>query len=432
MSRKLLLRVLFVLVLIALSLWSLYPPGERLTLGTDLQGGVQLVLRVRTDEADPARRDEIIGDALQIIERRVNELGVSEPVVTTYGDDRILVELAGVRDVDGAKRIIRSTAQLRLTLVDQGPFPTEAAARAAYGGSIPAELELLAARTGGDDAGETPYWVVARQAVVAGPDVRDARQAADEFGRPAVAFTLTPDAGRRFGDFTGRNVNRAMATVLDGRVSAVATIISRIDDQGQIVGLSRDEMLEQVINLRSGALPADLDYVEERMVSASLGRDSVRAGIAASVGGLVLVAAFMLAYYRFMGLNAIVSISLNLLFLMAFAALVPVTLTLPGIAGLLLTIGMGVDSNVLIFERIKEELAAGKASGVRAAFDRVWTTIVDTHVASLIAAALLYVFGTSAIRGFATMLAAGLLINVFTAVFVSRTMFELTALRRRT
>ena len=191
-------------------------------------------------------------------------------------------------------------------------------------------------------------------------------------------------------------------------------------------------MVEQVITFKSGALPADLEYVEERTVSASLGEASIRAGVLASVGGLALVALFMLAYYRLAGLNALMSILLNLLILVGLVALIPVTMTLPGIAGLILTVGMGVDSNVLIFERIKEELAKGRSqrASVIAGFDRVWVTIVDTHVTSLIAAALLFQFGTSPIRGFATTLTIGLIANVFTAVFASRTLFELMLWRR--
>ena len=224
---------------------------------------------------------------------------------------------------------------------------------------------------------------------------------------------MKEDAARRFGAFTERNVNRALATVLDGRVTSVATIQSRIDAQGQIAGLSHEEMIEQVITFKSGALPADLEYVEERTIGASLGEASIRSGVLASVGGLTLVMLFMLGYYRLAGVNAVISIVLNLLILVALVALIPVTMTLPGIAGLILTIGMGVDSNVLIFERIKEELGEelGKARNARAAvsagFDRVWITIVDTHVTSLIAAAFLFQFGTSSIRGFATTLTIG-------------------------
>jgi protein-export membrane protein SecD/preprotein translocase SecF subunit len=383
--------------------------------------------------AASALRDEIVEQALRTIDRRVNDLGVAESVIARYtAADQILVQLPGVSDVDRAKQIIKSTAQLRLTLVDQGPFASRDAALIAYNNSLPSELEILPAKPDPIQSSSPLFYVVQRAPALTGNDLRIARQALDEYNRPAVGFTLKPDAAQRFGAITERNINRSLATVLDGRVMSVATIQSRIDDQGRIIGVSREEMIEQVITLNSGALPADLEYVEERMVGASLGAASVRAGVLASLGGLALVLLFMLSYYRLAGVNALISVVLNLLILLAFMAYIPAALTLPGIAGLILTIGMGVDSNVLIFERIKEELATahGPRSAVKAAFTRVWLTIVDTHVTSLIAAAFLFQFGTSPIRGFATTLAIGLLANVFTAVFVSRTLFEV-ALRRR-
>jgi protein-export membrane protein SecD/preprotein translocase SecF subunit len=499
-------RVLAIIGVIALSLWMVYPVRTSLKLGLDLNGGVQLVLRVKTDDAlrlqtqaaverlrtaltearvafaavdvasatefrvegigdEPglkraadeaapmyertsvngaqtfrlppraaaALRDDTVEQALRTIDRRVNELGVAEPVIARYtAADQILVQLPGVSDVERAKKTIKSTAQLRLTLVDQGPFASREAALLAYRNNLPSDLEILPGppdRTGG---GTTPFFVVRRAPALTGNDLRTARHSLDEFNRPAVGFTLTPEAARRFGAITERNINRALATVLDNRVMSVATIHSRIDDQGQIAGVSREEMIEQVINLNSGALPADLEYVEERTVGASLGAASIRAGVLASLGGLGLVLVFMLSYYRLAGVNALISVVLNLLILLALMACIPVTLTLPGIAGLILTIGMGVDSNVLIFERIKEELATapGPRSAIKAAFTRVWLTIIDTHVTSLIAAAFLFQFGTSPIRGFATTLAIGLLANVFTSVFVSRTLFELALSRR--
>ena len=498
------LRLLIIAAVVGLSVWALFPPAEKIKLGLDLKGGLQLVLRVRTDDAlrqqtrvaaeqlqsqltrdgvraaqidvvgasefvvtnvdpetfervslevvpqferisvgsthtfrlDPQAalqlRRDTVQQAIETIERRVNELGLSEPIVAPYTeDDQILVQLPGVEDVEGAKRIIRATAQLRLTLVEQGPFASREAARAAYGSTLPSDAEVLPGKREG--TGDTVYYVVARQPAVTGADLRNAQQSLDEFNRPAVAFTLRPDAARRFGEFTARNVNRLMATVVDERVASVATIISRIDDRGQIVGLTRDEMIEQVITLNSGALPATLDYLDQRTVSATLGEAAIRSGVTASIGGLVLVTVFMLAYYKASGLNAFVSIVLNLLVLLALMAVFGAKLTLPGIAGLVLTIGMGVDSNVLIFERIREELATatGPRSAVHAAFDRVWITIVDTHVASLIAAAVLYQFGTGPIRGFALTLTLGLLANVFTAVFVSKTMFDLALRGRR-
>jgi protein-export membrane protein SecD/preprotein translocase SecF subunit len=503
-------RVLVVAAVAALSLWAIYPPRETIKLGLDLNGGVHLVLRVKTDDAlrretqlaaerlrreltdgriafttveatgptsfrvagiqdeasfrklsaeadtsfervvpgatgngtgtgtgtylyrmrpshvTQARRDTV-QQALHTIERRVNDLGVAEPVVARYsGDDQILVQLPGVTDIDRAKQVIKSTAQLRLTLVERGPVASREEAVEPYGSAWPQDLQVLPGPSAGPGPSTPAFYVVRTVAAVAGDDLRDARQSLDEFNRPAVAFTLKPDAAVRFGAFTEQHLNRALATVVDNRVTSVATIVSRIDDQGQITGVSREEMIEQVITLKSGALPADLEYTEEHMIGASLGDASIRAGVLASMGGLTLVVLFMLAYYRLAGLNALMSIVLNLLILVGLVAFIPVTMTLPGIAGLILTIGMGVDSNVLIFERIKEELAKARTAraAVTAGFDRVWITIVDTHVTSLIAAALLFQFGTGPIRGFATTLTIGLLANVFTAVFASKTVFE--------
>jgi preprotein translocase subunit SecD len=237
----------------------------------------------------------------------------------------------------------------------------------------------------------------------------------------------------KFGKLTGDNIGKPMAVILDNRVQQVATINGRITDNGIIQGsFTQQEVGDYSLMLRSGALPAGLTYLEERTVGPSLGADSIRAGIAASVGGVVLVALFMLTYYRLAGINAIVSVAMNLLILLGFMAYIGAVMTLPGIAGFILTIGIGVDSNVLIFERIKEELALGKGpkAAVAAGFDRVWWTIVDTHIASLISAAFLFQFGTGPIRGFATTLFFGLLANVFTAVFVSRTLFEFVLSRR--
>jgi preprotein translocase subunit SecD len=382
-------------------------------------------------------REETVAQALETIERRVNELGVAEPIVARYGaQDQILVQLPGVSDVRRAKEIIRSTARLELRLVEQGPFPSMEAAQQAFNNALPPDVEVLPGRSEGGGtagAGSSVYYVVKRVPVVSGNDLRNAQQSMDEFNRPAVAFTLKQDAAVRFGSFTEANLGRGLAIILDGRVMTAPTIQGRITDSGQITGITREEMLDQVITLKSGALPASMDYLEERTVGPSLGQDSIRAGITASLAGLALVVLFMIFYYKLTGLNAIVSIVVNLLILLGLMAAIPVTMTLPGVAGFILTIGMGVDSNVLIFERIKEELTTsrGVRAAVNAGFDRVWWTIVDTHVSSLIAALLLLQFGTGPIRGFAVTLIIGLLSNVFTAVFVSRTMFELILSRRQ-
>jgi len=383
-------------------------------------------------------RDQTVTQALETIERRVNELGVAEPIVARYsGADQILVQLPGVSDVRRAKEIIRSTAQLKLTLVEQGPFPNRESALQAFNNTVPSDVEILPGRQeGGGTAGTagTVFYALKRVAAVTGRDLRDAKQSLDEFNRPAVQFSLKQDAAGRFGNFTQTNIGKPMAIVLDNRVMSVATIQGRITDSGQITGINRDEMIDTVITLKSGALPASMDYLEERTVGPSLGAESIRAGFFASLAGLGFVVLFMVFYYKLTGLNAVISIVANLVILLGLMAFLSSVMTLPGIAGFILTIGMGVDSNVLIFERIKEELATarGARAAVNAGFDRVWWTIVDTHVSSLIAALLLLQFGTSTIRGFAVTLIIGLLSNVFTAVFVSRTAFELILSRRQT
>jgi preprotein translocase subunit SecD len=382
-------------------------------------------------------REEAVTQALQTIERRVNELGVAEPIVARHGAaDQILVQLPGVTDVNRAKEIIRSTAQLELKLVEQGPYPTREAAMQAVNNNVPPHLEILPG-SGDPAAGGAPstnYYVVRRVPAVTGRDLRNARPSLDQNNRPAVGFSLNPEGARKFGDFTGANIGRQLAIVLDDRVFSAPRIDGRITDEGQIYGnFTSQEAQDLSLVLRSGALPADLTYLEERTVGPSLGADSIRAGVTAAAGGLLLVMLFLVFYYRLTGLNAIVSITVNLTILLGLMAYLDATMTLPGIAGFILTIGMGVDSNVLIFERIKEELATAKGvrAAVNAGFDRVWWTIVDTHVASLIAAAFLFQFGTGPIRGFATTLTIGLIANVFTAVFVSRTVFELVLSRRR-
>lgn len=384
-------------------------------------------------------RDESVRQALQTIERRVNELGVAEPIVAPYsvGGHQILVQLPGVSDVARAKEIIRNTALLELKIVEDGPAATREDLLESRNGVTPPEMEVVSGASGGFEPGaaaSTAYYLVRRVAAVTGRDLRNARPSLDEFNQPAVSFSFNREGAARFGEVTGANIGRNLAVILDGRVQTAPRIESRINAEGRITGsFTQQEAADLSLVLRSGALPASLTYLEERTVGPTLGADSVRAGVAASVAGLVAVAVFMLFYYRLAGINAIVAVAMNLLILMGFMAYVGAVLTLPGIAGLILTIGIGVDSNVLIFERIKEELrsAKGVRAAVAAGFDRVLLTILDTHVASLIAAAFLFQFGSGPIRGFATTLAIGLVSNVFTAVFVSRTIFEAILGRRR-
>jgi preprotein translocase subunit SecD len=283
--------------------------------------------------------------------------------------------------------------------------------------------------------GGTVFYLVRKAASITGRDLRNARPSLDENNQPAVSFSLNNDGAVKFGRVTQENIGRQLAIILDGRVQSAPVIESRITDEGRISGtFTQQEVADLSLVLRSGALPASLTYLEERTVGPSLGADSIRAGVTASLTGLALVAVFMLLYYKLSGINAIMTVVLNLVILLGFMSYIGATMTLPGVAGFILTIGMGVDSNVLIFERIKEELRAGKGvrQAVSAGFDRVFLTILDTHIASLIAAGFLFQFGTGPIRGFATTLFFGLLSNVFTAVFASRTLFEVILSRRET
>jgi preprotein translocase subunit SecD len=382
-------------------------------------------------------REDSVNQALQTIDRRVNELGVAEPIIARHTeDDQLLVQLPGVTDVARAKEIIKSTALLELKLVEQGPFSDEAQARQAYSNNLPPDLQVLPGNNERTVQGATPgtvYYVVRRVPAVTGRDLRNARPSLDENNRPAVSFSLNSEGAAKFGNFTQANINRQLGIVLDNRVYSAPNINSRIDNEGIIQGsFTNQEASDLALVLRSGALPASLVYLEERTVGPTLGADSVRAGVTAAIAGLLFVMLFMLAYYKLAGFNALTSIAVNLIILLGLMSYLGSTMTLPGIAGFILTIGMGVDSNVLIFERIKEELhsAKGVKQAVAAGFDRVFLTILDTHVASLIAAAFLFQFGNPPIRGFATTLTIGLLANVFTAVFVSRTMFELVLSRR--
>jgi SecD/SecF fusion protein len=376
---------------------------RRLLLGLDLRGGVQFVLRVNADEAlaiEPGvTRDEVVAQAREAIDRRVNALGVLEPVIAIQGDrrDELLVQLPGFTDVERARGILGATARLEWRLIEEDGMPGTAA--------------------------------------VGGRDIRRAWVTRDDLGLPAVGFSLTPDGARRFAELTSANIGRQVAIVLDDKVQSAPVIESAITGGEGIIrgGFSIEEAADLVLLLQAGALPVSMTFLGGQYIGPTLGASAVEAGIAASVGGLILVAAFMLLYYRRAGVNAIISVVANLAILVGLMASLGSALTLPGIAGLILTIGMGVDSNVLIFERIKEELRAGQSvrRAVAAGFDRVFLTILDTHVTSLVAAAFLFQFGTGAIRGFATMLSLGLLTNVFTAVFLSRTLFELALARGR-
>jgi preprotein translocase subunit SecD len=371
-------------------------------------------------------REEAVVQARQTIERRVNELGVTEPSIAQQGADQILVQLPGVSDIDRAKEVIGSPGMLELKLVEQGPAASREDLLRATGGVVPANMEVL---TGSGDAttGGPAYYLVRRVAAVTGQDLRSARVQLDENNMPAVGFTLNSSGAASFARVTGENIGRFLAIVLDKTVQSAPRINGRIAADGQIAGgFTQEEAQDLALILRSGALPATLTYLQEQTIGPTLGADSIRSGVLASVAGLLLISIFMLIYYKLSGVNAIVALIFNLVILLGLMAYVGAVMTLPGIAGFVLTMGMGVDSNVLIFERIKEELEAqrGVRAAINAGFSRVFLTLVDTHTSALISAAFLFQFGTGPIRGFAVALFFGLLSNLFTSIFVSKTLFE--------
>jgi preprotein translocase subunit SecD len=380
---------------------------------------------------EKALDDKTVQSAIEVIRDRVDSLGVSEPIIQQYGlgDNQILVELPGISDIDRVKTIISSTARLAIHAVVGGPFPDEQAALASVGGALPPDEELVhgsgSMATGSD---VDSVYVLQRVAIVAGTDFRSADPGTDSnTGQRTVHFTLTNEAGDKFWEYTSANVGHSMAVVLGGRVKEVANIESAIRDSGEIRGsFSTDEVTILSKMLRTGALPASLYDLENRTVGASLGTDSIRQGVTAAIVGVVLVMAFMLVYYRGSGINADLALFLNLVILLGFMGFSGATLTLPGIAGVILTIGMGVDSNVLIFERIREEVRAGKApaAAVDQGFAHAWTTILDTHVTTIVSAAILFLFGSGPVKGFAVTLTFGLAANLFTAVYVSRVIFD--------
>ncbi|MCZ6751819.1 MAG: protein translocase subunit SecD [Acidobacteria bacterium] len=376
-------------------------------------------------------RQQALRQSIETIRNRVDSLGVSEPTIQERGrgEYEILVQLPGVDDPDRVKDIMQTTALLEIKAVRSGPYPSREAALAQNSGILPTGTELLELAVGKGEAGpdEEEWYLVARASVVTGRDLRNARVGRDENNLPEVDFTLSTDAGVRFGNFTESNIGNLLAVVLDDRIHSVATIQSRITDSGRILGgYTLQEANDLALVLRAGALPASMRYLEERTVGPSLGADSIRSGLLASLAGLLGVICFMLIYYRMAGVNAIVALLLNLILLMAALAYAGATLTLPGIAGVILIIGMAVDANVLIFERIREELRTGKTvvSSVEAGFHKAFLTIIDTNLTTLIAAFFLFLFGTGPVKGFAVTLSIGLVANIFTAVFVSRVIFD--------
>jgi preprotein translocase subunit SecD len=414
-----------------------------------------------------AEIDRLAEQALETIRNRVDELGVAEPVIVRNGRDRIIVELPGVKDPEGAKRVIGRVAKLEFKEVVASADSLKELV-SALKGSVPEgvslsvepspsgpvvllnrkpagkSLEEVVSEFGGrvepgeeicvqeikNKAGKVVgyrFFVLKKDPVITGAYLKDAYPSRDEYGMPAVSFELNSEGARLFKQFTSKHIGKLLAIVLDGKVQSAPTIRSAIGSRGQITGhFSYQEARELSIVLRAGALPAPVTIIEETTVGPSLGKESIEKGIRAGIGGLVLVMLFMLLYYKMSGLIANLALAMNIAVLWSALALLGATLTLPGIAGFILTIGMAVDANVIIFERIKEELARGRnlLPSVEAGFSRAWGTIIDANVTTLIAAVVLFQFGTGPIKGFAVTLSLGILSSMFTAVFVTKVLLD--------
>ncbi len=382
--------------------------------------------------------DATMTQSVETIGRRINALGLTEPTIQLHGrkDNEILIQLPGEGDPGRIRDVIQAGGQLELRLVHPGgPFTSQAEALAPTSGILPPGAELM---PGKNDLRSTPgavpateiWYIVDRAPIVTGKDLRTAQETHSNPNNPGqwqVNFTLSQEAAKRFGPFTEQNIGHQLAIVLDHRIESAPNINGKIEDQGMIEGnFSQESAHDLALVLRAGALPASIKYLEQRTVGPSLGQDSIRHGVQASILSLVVVMLFMVFYYRLSGANAVLALILNLLLLLAALSLFGATLTLPGIAGVILTIGMGVDSNVLVFERVREELRNGKsaAASVDAGFDKAFLTIIDTHVTTVVSAFFLFWFGTGPIKGFAVTLTVGLIANVFTAIFVSKTIFQ--------
>lgn len=404
------------------------------------EGALRLTLRP-ADEA--GIRDAAVRQALETIRTRVDKFGVAEPTIQRKGvgpdADQILIQLPGIEDPERVKDLIGSPAFLEWKLVKVPPGVTTEqfrppdnpqAVEAAFGGALPADVEVLPQEVKGEEGRRfTLYWPVTRSSPLTGNDLKNARRDADRFGGPAVNFLLSAEAGQRFQDLTRQNQGQLLAIVLDRKIISAPRINAVIAERGIIEGgnFTVESAEDLALKLRSGALPAGLDILEERTVGASLGADSIRQGIVASIIGSVIVILFMLVYYRLAGVNAALVLGINILILLAAMASLRSTLTLPGIAGIALTVGMAVDANVLVFERVREELRQGRTpkAALHSGFAKALSTIVDSNLTTLIAALALLGFGTGPVKGFAVTLSVGILANLLTAVFMSRALFDL-------
>lgn len=391
--------------------------------------GNELRFTLKSLAAKDLQRDTV-DQAVEAIRRRVDALGVTEPIIVPEAEDRIVIQLPGVDDPARVKDIIKKTAQLQFRIVEGTPGSTQQAVFDSLPANLRSEVDILSGSDQDDFGRDTGvrWYPVSKNVPVSGRDLKSARVEKGPIGQSVIGFSLTPEGSPKFAQLTRDNVNRSLAIVLDNKVVSAPNIEEEINDKGQITGnFTQQSASDLALVLRSGALPASLTTLEERTVGPSLGRDSIRQGFMASAIGFGLLVLAIILYYKGAGVNAVVALLLNLVILLGMMAYFKATLTLPGIAGIILTLGMAVDSNVLVFERIREELREGKTvrASIDQGFTRAFGTIIDTHLTTIISALFLFQFGTGPIKGFAVTLLIGLGASVFTAFFVSRMIFDI-------
>lgn len=427
MRKQLIFKFLIIFIVIGICIFLVYPPEKRIRKGLDLQGGVHIVLEIEKEKnVDEKSLSDLTERALEIIRNRIDALGVTEPVIQKEGTDRIIVDLPGVQNPEKAIEIIGKTALLEFKLVEDN----ENLVKQALQGNIPEGYELLYIKEK-DERGiyrETQPLVVKKEPELTGKYIVDAYIGYDRTGFPDVNLILDKEGEKIFEEVTGKNVGRRLAIVLDGVVKSAPVIKERIPGGKAVISgrFTMEEARELAIVLRSGALPAKLNIIYQEIVGPTLGKEYIQKGIKASLYGAIVVITFMIFYYLYFGLLADFALALNILILLAIMSGIKGVLTLPGIAGIALTCGMAVDANILIFERIREELKTGKSpkASVDAGYHRAWSAIIDSNITTLIVGFILFILGEGSIKGFGLTLSLGIIANLFTAVFVTKTIVD--------
>ncbi|HPC29968.1 MAG TPA: protein translocase subunit SecD [bacterium] len=434
MMRNHYIKIVFIIAIIGYCIWQIYPLEKKIKRGLDLQGGVHIVLEVEQPPEKDKSMSDVTERALEIIRNRVDGLGVSEPVIQKEGANRIIVDLPGIKDTQKAIDIIGKTALLEFRLVEEDPKKLSDAIRG--DSDILADYEVLYMQQK-DERGitrETSPLLVKRQPELTGAGLSDAYVGYGPSGFPEVNFVLNKEGAEKFSAVTGENIGKRLAIVLDGVVKSAPVIRDRIPDgRGQISGdFTMEEAKELAVVLRAGALPAKVNIIYQQIIGPTLGKEYIKKSLTAGSYGVIFVVLFMIVYYYIFGLLAVFAMAVNLLILLAFMALFNAVLTLPGIAGMVLTCGMAVDANILIFERIREEIRAGKSakSAIEAGYHRAWSAILDSNITTIITGAVLFFLGEGSVKGFGLTLSIGNIANLFTAVFVTKAVVDFVVANR--